>query len=134
MGLANLAGIDEVIEVNRRNYEDYRRELDGIPGAALLPVDGGNLSNYQYIVLEILESCPAERDEVLARLRENNVLARRYFWPGCHRMEPYRTLYPEASTTLPQTERVADRVIVLPTAPASMPRRFASSPVSCGRR
>jgi dTDP-4-amino-4,6-dideoxygalactose transaminase len=51
-------------------------------------------------------------------LRTNNVLARRYFWPGCHRMEPYRTLDPEAGARLPATELVAARVIVLPTGPA----------------
>ncbi|MBN9187969.1 MAG: DegT/DnrJ/EryC1/StrS family aminotransferase, partial [Microbacterium sp.] len=55
------------------------------------------------------------REEVLAALRDNNVLARRYFWPGCHRMEPYRTMFPEAGANLPETERVAERVIVMPT-------------------
>ena len=40
-----------------------------------------------------------------------NILARRYFYPGCHRLEPYSS----CDLSLPTTERVADRVITLPT-------------------
>jgi dTDP-4-amino-4,6-dideoxygalactose transaminase len=52
-------------------------------------------------------------------LHAENVLARRYFWPGCHRMEPYRTLFPNAYQQLPVTERVAERVLILPTGSAT---------------
>ena len=115
MGLANLDAIEDVIAVNKRNYEAYVHELRGIQGVSVLAIDEHNRSNYQYVVMLIDETCPTLRRDVLARLRANNVLARRYFWPGCHRMEPYRTLYPDAARHLIETERVADRVIVLPT-------------------
>lgn len=114
MGVANLGVIDGLIVTNRRNYEAYAKAIDGIPGVSLLPVDD-DTSNYQYVVLEVDPQCAASRDEILAALRENNVLARRYFWPGCHRMEPYRTMDPTAGERLPHTERVADGVVVLPT-------------------
>ena len=42
-------------------------------------------------------------------------MARKYFWPGCHRMEPYRSLDPQAGDRLPHTEAVAGRLLVLPT-------------------
>ena len=48
-------------------------------------------------------------------LHAENVLARRYFWPGCHHMEPYRAYYPNAGLGAPAYERVAESVIVLPT-------------------
>ena len=115
MGLANLGALDDVVATNHRNYEAYLRELTGIAGVSLLPIGGEGRSNFQYVVMLVDEDCAATREEVLAALRENNVLARRYFWPGCHRMEPYRTLFPDAGANLPQTERVAARVIVLPT-------------------
>jgi dTDP-4-amino-4,6-dideoxygalactose transaminase len=114
MGLANLGRIDDVIAVNRRNYEDYARLLSDVPGMSVLPVGDQGASNYQYVVA-LVDGAPAERDAILARLREENVLARKYFWPGCHRMEPYRTLFPDASARLPHTEAVADQVLVLPT-------------------
>ena len=49
------------------------------------------------------------------RVWAENVMARKYFWPGCHRMEPYRTLYPRAATRLPHTDAVAARLLILPT-------------------
>ena len=39
--------------------------------------------------------------------------ARRYFWPGCHRMEPYASYYPNAGLLLPETEEVAARLLAL---------------------
>jgi dTDP-4-amino-4,6-dideoxygalactose transaminase len=52
------------------------------------------------------------------KLHASNVRARRYFWPGCHNMEPYRTLQPDAGLLLPVTEEVAGRIVVLPTGTA----------------
>lgn len=118
MGLSNFDGLDELIEVNRRNYEAYVRGVGEMPGLRILSIDAENRSNYQYVVLLVEDECPVSRDALLAELRNNNVLARRYFWPACHRMEPYRTLQPEVGSELPATERIADQVIVLPTGTA----------------
>ena len=115
MGLANLPKLDEVIAANRRNYQAYAAALDGIPGLSLLRYDENERNNYQYDVLEVAEDCPASRDRLVEALRAENIMARRYFWPGCHRMEPYRSLFPHAGLVLPATEAVANRVIVLPT-------------------
>ena len=115
MGLANLPKLDEVIAANRRNYQAYAAALDGIPGLSLLRYDENERNNYQYVVLEVAEDCPASRDRLVEALRAENIMARRYFWPGCHRMEPYRSLFPHAGLVLPATEAVANRVIVLPT-------------------
>ena len=51
----------------------------------------------------------------------DNVRARRYFHPGVHRMEPYRTLFPDAGRLLPETERLSQRVLSLPTGTAVGP-------------
>ena len=115
MGLVNLDAIDSIIEVNRRNYQTYREELSDLPGITLLTYDESERNNFQYVVVEIGEGCPASRDEIVQALRAENILARRYFWPGCHRMKPYRDLYPHAGLLLPNTRQVAKRVIVLPT-------------------
>ncbi|MBQ5942391.1 DegT/DnrJ/EryC1/StrS aminotransferase family protein [Massilia sp. AB1] len=115
MGLANLPKLDEVIAANRRNYETYAEALRGIPGLSLLRYDENERNNYQYVVLEVAEDCPASRDRLVEALRAENIMARRYFWPGCHRMEPYRSLFPHAGLVLPATEAVANRVVVLPT-------------------
>ena len=67
------------------------------------------------MVVEVDESAGLSRDELQRVLWAENVLARRYFFPGCHRMEPYRSLFPDAAERLPQTERLARRVLALPT-------------------
>lgn len=118
MGLSNFEGIDDLISTNKRNYEAYVRAVANVSGMRILPIEGGNRNNYQYVVLLVESGAGINRDELLAVLRKNNVLARRYFWPACHRMEPYRTLDPQAGETLPVTERLADQVIVLPTGTA----------------
>lgn len=115
MGLTNLDYMDTVIEANRRNYHAYREALSGLPGVRVIEFDEARRNNYQYVIIEIGEDCPASRDQLIAALHAENVLARKYFWPGCHRMKPYRELYPHAGLVLTNTEAVADRVIVLPT-------------------
>ncbi|HXT59884.1 MAG TPA: aminotransferase class I/II-fold pyridoxal phosphate-dependent enzyme [Pirellulales bacterium] len=115
-GLTNLESVAEFIADNRRNYESYRDELRSIPGLSLLEYDERERCNYQYVVVEVDEAaCQVGRDFLAEVLWAENVLARRYFYPGCHRVEPYRSLYPDASDRLPATESVAERVLLLPT-------------------
>lgn len=115
MGLVNLDAIDSVIAANRRNHRAYREALAGLPGISLLGFGDSERNNYQYAVMEVSDACPISRDRIIEALHAENIRARKYFWPGCHNMSPYRELYPHAGLLLPNTERVADRVVVLPT-------------------
>lgn len=116
MGLTSLDSIDDFITVNRNNYEQYLRELDDVPGVRLLVYDATEKMNYQYVVLEIDPVlAKLTRDELLKVLWAENVYARRYFYPGCHQMEPYRSYYPNAGIMLPVTEQLVSRVLTLPT-------------------
>ena len=116
MGLTNLDAMDDIVDVNRRNYLAYREGLASVPGVSVLKYNDQEKNNYQYVVVEVdPDVCPRNRDDIVADLHAENVIARKYFWPGCHRMEPYRTVQPDAWKHLPETERIAARVIVLPT-------------------
>ncbi|CAN7534478.1 DegT/DnrJ/EryC1/StrS family aminotransferase [Massilia sp. LjRoot122] len=115
MGLVNLESVDEVIAANRRNYEAYRAALEGVPGVRMVSYNDKERNNYQYVILEVGADCPVSRDRLVDILRAENIMARRYFWPGSHRMEPYRSLFPHAGLMLPATEAVAASVVVLPT-------------------
>lgn len=117
MGLVNLDGFDEVVAINTRNHVAYRKALAGIPGISLLGYDPAERNSHHYVVIEVDETCHASRDAIITALHAENVLARKYFWPGCHRMEPYRDLFPHAHLVLPNTQTVAERVIVLPSGP-----------------
>lgn len=115
MGLVNLEAITEVIKANQRNHETYRTSLAGLPCIRLRCFDPAERNNYQYVVMEVDKDCPVSRDRIIEVLHAENILARKYFWPGCHSMKPYRELYPHAGLVLPNTNLVAERVIVLPT-------------------
>ena len=115
MGLTSLESVDEFMQTNRRNYQAYHHGLDGIPGISLMQYDGSERANYQYIVVEVDErEAGLMRDTLVEVLRAENVLARRYFFPGCHRMEPYRWYLRHAALVLPATEALCRRVMVLP--------------------
>lgn len=117
MGLTGLESLDEFIAVNRLNYCCYRRHLDGIPGLSIFPVTEGEHRNYQHVVIEIDEPrAGIGRDLLVRLLHAENVLARRYFHPGCHRIEPYRSS--PARVALPETEALCSRIVVLPTGTA----------------
>jgi dTDP-4-amino-4,6-dideoxygalactose transaminase len=119
MGLTSLESVDEFVEVNHRNYLQYRRHLDKIPGLSLIQYDQRERNNYQYIVVEVNEDvCGLSRDNLVQVLHAENVRARRYFHPGCHMMEPYRSYYPNSGLLLPETERLAQCVLCLPTGSA----------------
>lgn len=119
MGLTNLESLDEFIAVNRRNYQFYKSHLAGLEGIRLIAFDDKEKYNYQYVVLEIdPQSTGVTRDEMVAILHAENVLARRYFFPGCHQMEPYRSYFPHSGLLLPQTERLTQHVLCLPTGTA----------------
>src|SRR5262249_5155744 len=101
---------------NRRNHFLYRNELASVPGLALMPHDPAETSNYQYALVEVDPYLTQlSRDDLVDVLTAENVLARRYFYPGCHRMEPYASLFPHAHLVLRATDLVAERVLLLPT-------------------
>ena len=122
MGLTGLEGLDDFVAANRRNYDCYAAALAGVPGLRMLRYDGQARQNYQYIVLEVDETAGISRDDLVRVLHAENVRARRYFYPGVHRMEPYRSYFPHAGLLLPVTEKLAGQVLVLPTGTAVSPQ------------
>ena len=127
MGLANLDGFDGIVAANRRNHAAYKQALAGLPGIAVLDYDPAERNSHHYVVVEVGEDCASTRDQVLAALHAENILARKYFWPGSHMMQPYRDLFPHAGLMLSNTERVAERVVVLPTGTAVSPQAIEST-------
>lgn len=115
MGLANLASIDSIMLANKACHNSYFSRLKPIPGITMCSPKSGEKSNYQYIVANV---CSKEfglrRDQLLRVLHAENILARRYFYPGAHQCEPYRTLYPHTTKHLPNTTEISNQVILLP--------------------
>ncbi len=118
MGLANLEGFEALATNSERTHATYARELAGVPGISVLAYDPVERNSHHYVVLEVAPDCPVSRDAIIAALHAENILARKYFWPGCHGMQPYRDLFPHASLLLPNTCAVAERNVVLPAGAA----------------
>lgn len=119
MGLTGLESINRFVAVNRRNHAAYTELLADLPGLKVAAYDQAERSNHQYVIVEVDPAvCALTRDELIHVLQAERVLARRYFHPGCHRMEPYRTLYPASGLALSQTERLSERILALPTGTA----------------
>lgn len=119
VGRASLAEMPALMAVNRAHYATYAQALAGIPGLKLFAFNHNEQHNFQYVILEInAPEFGLGRDQLVQLLHAENVLARRYFYPGCHQMEPYGQLYPEARHRLPITESLSQRVVSLPTGTA----------------
>jgi dTDP-4-amino-4,6-dideoxygalactose transaminase len=115
MGLTGLDNLDTIVATNRENYLNYRHGLARIAGVQLVPFEDSEHRNYQYVIIEVdAMEAGLTRDTLVQVLQAENVLARRYFFPGCHQMEPYRSAGSSRSR-LPVTERLVGRVLALPT-------------------
>jgi dTDP-4-amino-4,6-dideoxygalactose transaminase len=126
MGLTGLESLDDFIAANYRNYLAYRAGLRDLPGIHLISFDETERCNYQYMIVEVDETEAGISRDILVRvLQAENVLARRYFYPGCHQMEPYRSYFPHAGLLLPETEKLTQRVMSLPTGTAVGPDEIA---------
>jgi dTDP-4-amino-4,6-dideoxygalactose transaminase len=119
MGLTSFESMKEFIETNYDNYLTYSSKLEGISGVQLIKYTEKEKNNYQYIVVEIDEEVAGlSRDLLMQILHAENIRARRYFYPGCHQMEPYRSTFPNASVVLPETEKLTLKVLQLPSGTA----------------
>ncbi len=119
MGLTSLESLEEWRAHNRENHEHYQRGLLGLPGLRLLGYPEGERSVFHNVVVEV-DGAEAglTRDVLHDVLVAENVLVRRYFFPGCHRMEPYRSRAASANApalSLANTERLSHTVLSLPT-------------------
>jgi dTDP-4-amino-4,6-dideoxygalactose transaminase len=119
MGITSLESLDGFLENNYRNYKLYQQFLSDVDGISLVEYDETEKCNYQYIILEVEESIShINRNQLLEILWAENILARRYFYPGCHNMEPYRSYFPHAHLLLANTNQLSTKVISLPTGTA----------------
>lgn len=120
MGLASLDTLPDLVAANTRNHARYRAGLAGVTGVRLREHFGAGPGNHQYVVAEVdPEETGVDADRLARVLWAENVLARRYFQPGCDRLEPYRGAPDRhAPLPLPATRELSARALALPTGTA----------------
>lgn len=125
MGLTNLEFLDEIVQRNIENHQAYSSAVASLPGISLLQPPVEYEWNHQYVVALVDSSCALDRDSLVQVLLAENVLARRYFFPGIHNMEPYRSEGADDPPALQATERACESVMILPTGTAVQPNDAA---------
>jgi len=115
VGLMSLADFPANQKNNATLFELYQAQIASIPGLRLLVPSGVSFSNYQYAVCMVDEGeFGISRDLLIKLLKAENVVARRYFYPGAHRSVPYGQEFPQFVESLPNTDAVCASVIQFP--------------------
>lgn len=115
VALMSLDDFDANRANNERLFARYAARLAEIPGLRLLVPSGVSQTNFQYVVCKVDEATyGVSRDALFAALRAENVLARRYFYPGIHRSIPFDRDYPQYLDRLPVTDAICTVSIQLP--------------------
>lgn len=114
-GLLQLKTIDDNIEKRREKVELYRSLLSNIKGISFLNDIEKVNHNYSYFPIFINKNeFGKSRDAVYDTLKENNVFARRYFFPLISQFPAYRGLPSAKTSNLPVATRTAEQVLCLP--------------------
>ncbi len=112
MGICNLRRIDTNIAARKQVVERYRDNLYGVPGLQLMREQPGVQSNYAYFPV-VFDGAKLTRDEASARLAEQNIFARKYFYPLTNQYPAYG-FHGEKT---PIAEYISNRVLCLPLFP-----------------
>ncbi len=113
MGICNLRYVEGEIEKRRKAVERYRERLGNIKGIRLCPTQENVTSNFAYFPILFDGFCQT-RDEIFEKLSEENITARKYFYPltsdlECHRNSPYG-----GGEKTPIARKIADNVLCVP--------------------
>lgn len=114
-GLLNLKQVDAAIEARKKTADVYREALRGVDGLTFYEDMPGVKHNYSYFPMFIdAEKYGMTRDELYFKMKEANVLGRRYFYPLISEFSTYRGLESARRENLPNAHKMADSVICLP--------------------
>ncbi|WP_044262412.1 DegT/DnrJ/EryC1/StrS family aminotransferase [Bacteroides timonensis] len=114
-GLINLRQVDAAIESRHQVALQYQSALKEVKGICFMEDVLGVRHNYSYFPIFVnSEEYGMTRDELYFKMKENNVLGRRYFYPLISEFSTYRGLESARPENLPVAHRIADSVICLP--------------------
>lgn len=113
MGICNLRHLDEEIAKRKIVVERYRSHLHDVKGIKLSPIQSDVVSNYAYFpVVFDKDIFGSDRDEVFAKLAENGIGARKYFYPLTNTFDCYKGMFDVNDT--PIAFDISMKVLTLP--------------------
>ena len=116
-GLLQLKGIDAAREQRRAIDARYRQLLEGVTGIHCLSTGEGESANHAYFPILVGADYPLSRDALFQALRQQEIYARRYFYPLISDFPMYRDMPSAAPAKLPVAQKASSQVICLPIYP-----------------
>jgi dTDP-4-amino-4,6-dideoxygalactose transaminase len=113
MGICNLRHLDGEIAKRKAVVERYRQRLSGVEGIILCDEQKDVQPNYAYFPV-VFDGYKYDRNEVFAKLKEQDIIARKYFFPLTNDIDCYRDLPSAGAEKTPVAKHIADRVLTLP--------------------
>lgn len=114
-GLLNLQQVDAAIEARHQVALKYSEALRPVEGITFFEDMPGVKHNYSYFPIFIDEKVyGTSRDALYAKMKEANVLGRRYFYPLISEFSTYSGLESANPANLPNAHKMADSVLCLP--------------------
>ncbi len=116
-GLLQLQHIDKALDDRGRLYRHYNMLLADIPGISLMSIPEDVTWNYAYYPIMVNEDFALTRDELYELLKDNHIMARRYFYPLISSFFMYKFAESASRKNLPVAHQLAEKVICLPLYP-----------------
>ncbi|KZK71074.1 aminotransferase [Shewanella baltica] len=113
-GLVQLKHITQAIEQRKVIDHHYRGKLAEIEGISVPMLSKDSNSNYSYFPILIESSYGLTRDELYGKLKQNNILSRRYFYPLISNMSMYKGMASASVDHLPYANEISNRVLCIP--------------------
>lgn len=113
MGICNLRHIDEEIKKRKRIIEYYKSKLNGIKGIKICDEQPEVNQNYAYFPV-VFDEYKYTREEIYKRLENENIIARKYFYPLTNEFDCYKNLQKAGSDETPIAKHIAECVLTLP--------------------
>lgn len=116
-GLLQLKHIDFALEGRKKVDTLYRALLRDVEGIKCLEDAGEKVANFSYFPILIESNYPLTRDELYQKLKDDNILARRYFYPLISEFPMYKNLSSASQCNLPVALDASKRILCLPIFP-----------------
>lgn len=118
LALLSFEDLPKNINANKIRHRAYVEYLAGLPGLTIVDYDNAERNNYQYIITDVdAKIAGLNRDQVYHALAAENILCRRHFYPGVHKMPGFDA----AGVALPTTELLCSRILQLPSGQTMQP-------------
>lgn len=117
-GLLQLKHIDAALVRRKEIDQAYRAGLDGVMGIVCLSGQEDSISNHSYFPILVTQDYSINRDALYQKLKDQNIFARRYFYPLISDFPMYQSIPSAHPENLPIADSVAKQVLCLPIYPS----------------